>query len=126
MSWMRRLFARRGRPERHTAFWLYVRCHRCGEAIRVRTDRRYDLVSELRDPGESGPAYTMHKDIVGDRCFQRISVDLGFDRGLQIVERHITGGDFLSETEYATAIAAEPPADLSSADLPPPAELGRD
>ena len=37
MSWMRRLFARRGRPERHTAFWLYVRCHRCGEAIRVRT-----------------------------------------------------------------------------------------
>ena len=36
----------------------------------------------------------MHKDIVGDRCFQRISVDLGFDSGFQIVERHITAATF--------------------------------
>jgi hypothetical protein len=67
----------------------------------------------------------MHKDIVGDRCFQRISIDLGFDRGLHIVERHITGGDFLSEAEYATVIAAEPSSDLSPTDLPPPSEPGR-
>jgi len=115
MNWLKRLFARRGRQEGHTALWLYVRCRRCGEAIRIRTDRRYDLASELRDSGESGPAYTMHKDIVGNRCFQRISVDVGFDSGFQIVEQHITGGDFLSEAEYTTAIAVD-------ADPAPPAE----
>lgn len=109
MGWLTRLFARRRRQEHHTALWLYVRCHRCGEVIRVRTDRRYDLASEWRDPGESGPAYTMHKDIVGERCFQRIRVDLAFDGRLQLLERHINGGDFLSEEEYAAVIANQRP-----------------
>jgi hypothetical protein len=69
----------------------------------VRVDRRYDLVSEMRDPGESGPAYTMHKDIVGERCFQRIAVDLTFDHRLQLIDRQITGGEFLAEAEYRAA-----------------------
>jgi hypothetical protein len=100
MRWLTRLFGRRSRPAADTALWIYVRCRRCGEAIRVRADRRYDLVSEMRDPSEEGPAYTMHKDIVGERCFQRIAVDLGFDHRQQIVDRQISGGDFLSPEEY--------------------------
>ncbi len=92
-----------------TAVWIYVGCQRCGEAIRVRADRRYDLVSEMRDAGEAGPAFTMHKDIVGTRCFQRINVRLAFDQRLQVLEQHITGGRFLTETEYQQAQAAAPP-----------------
>src|SRR5690348_16208742 len=103
MRWLARLFGRRSRPAEPAALWLYVRCRRCGETIRVRADRRYDLVSEIRDPGESGPAYTMHKDIVGGRCFQRLAVDLAFDSQLQIIDRRITGGDFLTEAEYLAA-----------------------
>jgi hypothetical protein len=100
MRWLVRLFSRQARQAGPAALWIYVRCHRCGETIRVRADRRYDLVSEMRDPGESGSAYTLHKDIVGARCFQRIAVDLAFDGRLQIVDRRITGGDFLTEAEY--------------------------
>ncbi|WP_089938486.1 hypothetical protein [Candidatus Entotheonella palauensis] len=100
MRWLRRLLAFRFRQPANTALWLYVRCSRCGEAIQVRVDRRYDLASEWRDPGESGPAYTMHKDIVGERCFQRISVDVGFDAGFKIVEQRIRGGEFLTEEAY--------------------------
>jgi len=100
MRWLARLFSRRSRQAGPAALWIYVRCRRCGETIHVRADRRYDLVSEMRDPGESGPAYTMHKDIVGARCFQRIAVDLAFDGRLQIIDRGITGGDFLTEAEY--------------------------
>jgi hypothetical protein len=103
MRWFKRLFARRARQGRDVALWLYVRCRRCGEAIRVRADRRYDLVSEMRDPGEPGPAYSMHKDIVGARCFQHIEVDLAFDSRLQIVERRIVGGEWLTEAEYIAA-----------------------
>jgi hypothetical protein len=105
MRWLTRLFTARPRQASHTALWIYVRCHRCGEAIRVRADRRYDLVSELRDPGEPGPAYTLHKDIVGRRCFQRLAVDLGFDRRQQLIDQQITGGEFLTETEYLAATA---------------------
>jgi hypothetical protein len=102
MRWFKRLlaFAFRSRQPLDTALWLYVRCNRCGEAIQVRVDRRYDLASEWRDPGESGPAYSMHKDIVGTSCFQRISVDVGFDSSFQIVEQRIHGGAFLTEEAY--------------------------
>lgn len=110
MRWFRRLFTRWPRSASPPALWLYVACSRCGETIRVRADRRYDLVSEMRDPGEAGPAYTLHKDIVGTRCFQRIAVDVAFDQRLQVIERRISGGRWLSEEEYqASTTAAHPP-----------------
>ena len=110
MHWLTRLFTRRPQPESLSALWIYVACSRCGEAIRVRADRRYDLVSEMRDPGEAGPAYTLHKDIVGIHCFQRIAVDVEFDQRLQVIERRISGGRWLTEEEYRATIASPPPA----------------
>jgi hypothetical protein len=100
MRWLTRLLTRRPRSESPPALWVYVACSRCGEAIRVRADRRYDLVSEMRDPGDVGPAYTLHKDIVGAQCFQRIAVDVAFDQRLQVIERRISGGRWLTEEEY--------------------------
>ena len=97
MWWLRRLFsAPRGR-QADSSLWLHVQCDRCGEVIDVRVDRRYDVASNLLDPGEEGPAYTMHKDIVGNRCFRRIGVTLGFDRRMNVVEKVITGGRLRSE-----------------------------
>ena len=109
MRWLRRLFARSPYQEPDNALWLHLKCDRCGEAIRVRVDRRYDMASTLLDPGEEGPAYTLHKDVVGDRCFQRISVTLGFDRRMQIVERQVRGGQFQSAAEFEAAGRSQPP-----------------
>ena len=100
MRWFTRLFGHHTRPTSDSALWIYVRCQRCGEAIGIRADHRYDLVSAMLDPGEEGPAYTLHKDIVGNACFQRITVDLAFDRRQTIVARQITGGTFISAEEY--------------------------
>ena len=111
MWWLRRLFARSPRQEAGSALWLHVSCNRCGEAIRVRIDRRYDVASNLLDPGEEGPAYTVHKDVVGDRCFQRISVTLGFDRRMNIVERQIQGGKLQTEAELEASGKPLPPPD---------------
>jgi hypothetical protein len=111
MWWLRRLFARPARQEADNALWLHLICDRCGEAIRVRVDRRYDVASNLLDPGEEGPAYIVHKDVVGDRCFQRISVTLGFDRRMQIVERQIRGGRLQTEAEFEAAGRPQPPPD---------------
>lgn len=113
MRWLRRFFKRPSRQDSATAVWIYVVCGRCAEAIRVRVDRRYDLVSEMRDPEEPGPAYTLHKDIVGVRCFQRIAVDVAFDQRVQMTERHISGGRWLTEEEYrAATMASTPPSSL--------------
>ena len=109
MRLLRRFFKRQSHQDSATGLWIYVACERCGEAIRVRADRRYDLVSEMRDPGEAGPSYTLHKDIVGGRCFQRIAVDVAFDQRLQMTERRIRGGRWLSEEEYRAATSASPP-----------------
>ena len=111
MWWLRRLFARSPRQEADNALWLHLTCERCGEAIRVRIDRRYDVASNLLDPGEEGPAYTVHKDVVGDRCFQRISVTLGFDRRMNIVERQIQGGKLRAEAELDVTGRPQPPPD---------------
>ena len=108
MRWLTRLLTRRPRAESPSALWIYVACSRCGEAIRVRADRRYDLVSEMRDPGEAGPAYTLHKDIVGSRCFQRIAVDVAFDQRFGVIERRISGGRWLTEEEYRSTTSAPP------------------
>jgi len=108
MHWFQRLMSWfRARQAADTALWLYVRCNRCGEALQVRVDRRYDLANEWRDPGEPGAAYRMHKDIVGERCFQRISVDVGFDASFTIVEQRIRGGAFLTEEAYRSTTANE-------------------
>ena len=109
MWWLRRLFARPARAEADNALWLHVTCDRCGEVIRVRVDRRYDVASNLLDPGETGPAYTMHKDVVGDRCFRRIGVTLGFDRRMNIVESQIRGGRLQTEGPSEADATPQPP-----------------
>ena len=109
MWWLRRLFSRSSRQETDNALWLHVTCDRCGEVIRVRVDRRYDVASNLLDPGETGPAYTMHKDVVGDRCFRRIGVTLGFDRRMNIVESQIRGGRLQTEGPSEADATPQPP-----------------
>ena len=109
MWWLRRLFSRPRAGEADKALWLHVQCDHCGEVIDVRVDRRYDVASNLLDPGEEGPAYTMHKDVVGDRCFRRISVTLGFDRRMNVVEQDIRGGRLQDEAAPDDAQDPHPP-----------------
>lgn len=108
MNWLRRLFSRGTRSGSDTALWLHIRCNRCGEAIQIRADQRYDVASEWLEPGDTGPAYTMHKDIVGDRCFQRISIDIEFNTRMEITGQRIVGGTFLTPEAYAAAVAGVP------------------
>ena len=108
MWWLRRLFSRSPGREADNALWLHVQCDRCDEVIAVRVDRRYDLASNLLDPGEEGPAYTVHKDVVGESCFRRIGVTLGFDRRFNIVEQDIQGGRLQSESESDGTANLEP------------------
>ena len=79
-------------------YWIYVRCHRCGEVIKT----RLDLLNSLTLNDEGG--YVASKILVGNRlCFERIEVTLTFDENRRLINRHIQRGDFITAEEFEVA-----------------------
>jgi hypothetical protein len=77
---------------------VYVRCHRCGEAIQTRIDLRNEL--SQRDEG----GFVVRKTLVGSgRCFERIEVTLFFDENRKLVDRQIVRGDMITAEEFEAA-----------------------
>ena len=77
--------------------WITVRCNRCGEVIRTRIDLRNDLSTEFANsPSET--TYYSHKVIIGQqRCYQKIDVELVFNSKRKLVQKSISGGEFVEE-----------------------------
>ena len=80
------------------AYWIYVRCRRCGEVIRTRLDLRHNLTE--REEG----GFIARKTLVGSGlCFERIEVTLIFDQNRQLADREIAGGEFITAEAYKAA-----------------------
>jgi hypothetical protein len=98
------------------AFWVYVRCNACGEPIRVRVSLQNDLSAEFDEGSDDPTGFVVHKEVVGQRCFRRIQVDMTFDAQRRVTDQQIRGGTFLTKEEYDAAVAesgggaAAPPA----------------
>ncbi len=92
-----------------TAYWVYVQCAKCGEALKVRVDRRYDLMQEFEDQDRVS-GYSLHKDIIGsNRCFQAIHVTQRLDAGYKVKSQEITRGRFLTKEEYESLAQSAAP-----------------
>jgi hypothetical protein len=77
------------------AYWITVKCNRCGEQIRGRVDMRNELTINYEDN-----TYYSRKVLMGDElCFQKIEVELTFDKNRRLIERQIRGGKFVDEQE---------------------------
>jgi hypothetical protein len=74
-------------------FYVFqVKCRRCGEIIEGRVDLDNDL--SLSDEDDT---YIVRKGLVGaNRCFQQIEVEMKFDSSRNLLEQHITGGEFVT------------------------------
>jgi hypothetical protein len=69
-----------------------VKCLRCKEIIEGHVDLNNDLSVEYE---ESGDVYYARKTLMGEnRCFQRMEVELKFTPSRELLERHVTGGEF--------------------------------
>lgn len=92
MNLLQKLFGGTPKPEqRYYAF--SVKCRRCGEVISGRVDLNNDLSAEYE---EGGDIFFARKTLMGEnRCFQRIEVELKFNANRDLLERHITGGEFV-------------------------------
>lgn len=103
MNFFKRLFAKPQVPSRtdESAYWVYVRCNRCGEIIRSRIDLTNDLSVDYDDEGLGIAKYFCRKTLIGSRhCFQPIEVKLTFNPQRELIQREINGGVFVSELEY--------------------------
>jgi hypothetical protein len=90
-----------GRSERRdeAGYWIAVRCKRCGETLRTRVNLHNDLSIEYGE-GEGDTTYFCRKVLIGDKlCFQRVEVELTFDSQRKLVDRQITGGEFVDGEE---------------------------
>jgi hypothetical protein len=79
------------------SYWVEVKCGRCGEIIRARVDMRNDL-SIRYDDGKK--TYYCRKVLLGEGdkyCFQSVEVELTFDKNRNLIDRKITGGEFVEE-----------------------------
>ncbi|MER3514902.1 MAG: hypothetical protein C4310_11415 [Chloroflexota bacterium] len=78
------------------AYWLYVQCDRCGEKLRLRVDRHYEIQPDYDTGG-----YVLHKEIMDGRCFQLMYAEVHFDAGMHVTSRDIRGGHFITAEDYA-------------------------
>ena len=86
-----------GERDDPNVIYIYAKCDRCGEKLRVRVHRANDLSSTYEDVG---PAYTLTKTIVGSNCPNRMETNFAFDQGRRPTSQKITGGELISKDEY--------------------------
>ena len=94
MGWLGRLFGK-GEARDPDALWLYVRCDRCGQKLKVRVDRRHDLVRDYESGG-----YQLNKEIMDGTCFSLMMARLRFDAGQRIVSQKLEGGTLLTREAF--------------------------
>jgi hypothetical protein len=87
VGFLSRLFGRGSAPsDGANVLWLYVRCARCGEKIRVRINRTTDAQQEYDESGRP-THYLLRKEILGNRCPNLMAVEMQLDNGGRIVEQ---------------------------------------
>jgi hypothetical protein len=85
------------RPANSGKFHTFaVKCNRCGEIIHGQVNVNNDPSLEYDENGK--PYYTCRKVVMGDQlCFQRIEVVFKFNELRGLLDRQITGGEFVDE-----------------------------
>lgn len=92
MGFFKKLFSPPGPAG--TFYQFSIKCKRCGETIRGRINVYNEPGTELDEKGK--PYFTCRKVLIGDlHCFQQIEVVITFDEYRHVLNRKITGGDFI-------------------------------
>jgi hypothetical protein len=84
------------------ALFLYIRCDRCGDVVRVRVNMANELQQEFAE-SDGVAGYALRKGVVDSKCFRPIEVTMQFDGRRRERSREITGGQFVTREEYEAA-----------------------
>ncbi len=95
MNFLKSLFGQPALPARQR-LPLKVRCQRCGEIIEAQVDVSNDLSADYDEAGRV--TYHCRKGLIGkQRCYQTVEVTLRFDADRRLIDRSISGGDFVED-----------------------------
>lgn len=77
------------------AFWLYVRCARCGTPLAVRVDLRNELSADYEQGG-----YILYKEMMDSKCFALMRARVRFDSQHNVIEQSVEGGEVVTREDY--------------------------
>ncbi len=110
MGFLSRLFGRRSAAgsaaDADGALWLYVRCARCEETIRVRLQPRTDAQPEYDESGRATHSF-LRKEILGNRCPNLMSVELHLDGRGRISDQSAERCTIIGREEYEAGRRAQ-------------------
>lgn len=94
MNFLQKLFGSSSSPKPEKRYYTFtVKCKRCGELIEGRVDLDNDPSVEYE---EGGDVYYARKVLIGEgRCFQRVEALFKFTPERTLIEREVTGGEFV-------------------------------
>ncbi len=93
MSFLKKLFSPSRPASRHYRF--QVRCKRCGELLEGRIDLYNDPSQDFA--GEKTIYFCRKVLVGGGPCYQPIEATFKFDEDRKLLERQISGGEFIEE-----------------------------
>jgi hypothetical protein len=95
VNFLKNLFGSKTAPARNT-LTLKVRCRRCGEIIEAQVDLANELSVDYDETDKT--TYHCRKGLIGKQhCYQTIEVELQFDANRRVIERQISGGEFVED-----------------------------
>jgi hypothetical protein len=78
-----------------SGLYYYIRCHRCGEVIKVRVNPMNDL-----SHNDDNTQRFTRKTIVGRRCYNRIEALFTYDNDSKLIDTEISGGKLVTVEDY--------------------------
>ena len=97
MNFLKKIFPAPSGPA-STFYSFAVKCSRCGEIIEGRINVNNELSVEYDSDGSG--VYYGRKVLMGSgRCFQQIEVELKFSEPRKLLEKKVTGGQFVEQGE---------------------------
>lgn len=100
MGFLKRLFGGGGgeAPTEKNVLHLYIKCKRCDTPVHVRVNLNNDLQADYGDSAAEG--YRLNKDVMDDRCFRMMRLEIDFDSRRKEKGRTLEGGTFTTQEEW--------------------------
>jgi len=96
MNFLKKLFSSPRPTSRY--FQYQVKCKRCGEILEGKIDLYNDPSQDYED---EKVIYFCRKVLMGSgHCYQQVEVTYKFDENRNVIEKQVTGGEFVEEINH--------------------------
>lgn len=76
---------------------VYLQDNRCGNKIKVILRKSYDI---QRIYEEKEADFEVNKVVICDKCFNKIKINIQYDKKYNVISRKIEGGSFINKEDF--------------------------